>query len=418
MAAHYKPTDSDEIIRQHINSMPSDRTAPPTGAETRPPESAAPSGAQTPTRCEKCGEDHPARWNCITTKRGVQVCRGLHEKNAGCEWEPWPPPPRSVSRDEVLAALSAPAAPVPAAHHCADPARCTVCSPTMGVRVPAAAPDPTPRIGRWRLSEYREGTWVDVAKGTGSKALLAAVRTVALVPDAAPPDAAMTDYGITHGELRERIEAVQRGEVVSHDEAMQRVRGGAAPEPTPCMSGLSCPECETEMVSEAGDVRRCPECGTTVTPAAASPGEAPSAPLGDILETLDSHLHNVGVCVGQLRTAIAASRRKTADLRGMLTSAAAARAAAERERDALRESNAGLQALLAAEVKDSGAAESAMEAAVMDAIEQTVIVCDTHEKEGVPMEARVVDYAGILANAKAAALRATPRTGQEGQDNG
>ena len=60
---------------------------------------------------------------------------------------------------------------------------------------------------------------------------------------------------------------------------------------------------------------------------------------------------------------------------------------------------------------------AAPDGAIMEAIELTVAVCDEHEKAKVPMEARVVDYAGILAEAKRrAALSAVPATTPEGSD--
>jgi hypothetical protein len=47
--------------------------------------------------------------------------------------------------------------------------------------------------------------------------------------------------------------------------------------------------------------------------------------------------------------------------------------------------------------------------AIMNAIEATVVACDKDEREGVPHEARVVDYAGILARSVDAA-RFSPAT--------
>jgi len=46
--------------------------------------------------------------------------------------------------------------------------------------------------------------------------------------------------------------------------------------------------------------------------------------------------------------------------------------------------------------------------AIMEAIEQTVIVCDRHEDEKVPRAYRIVDYGAILAAAVDAARAAAP----------
>ena len=50
---------------------------------------------------------------------------------------------------------------------------------------------------------------------------------------------------------------------------------------------------------------------------------------------------------------------------------------------------------------------------VMDAIERTIKVCDQHEADKTPHEARVVDYAGILAAVRAARVPPSDAPTQE-----
>jgi hypothetical protein len=66
----------------------------------------------------------------------------------------------------------------------------------------------------------------------------------------------------------------------------------------------------------------------------------------------------------------------------------------------LRGAAGRIAALLAELERLRGARERLVADAVMEAIEQTIKLCDTHERERRPMEDRCVDYAGILAGAE------------------